>query len=189
MDIYQKLGAELKAPPENIRAVAEIESQGDGFLPTGEVKILFEPHVFWRCLAKKGITPKNHLKGNEDILYPTWQQGRYGKVSAQHGRLQRAVKIDRDCALMACSYGKFQVLGENYKDLGYKTIQEFVNAASTNEGQVELFVRFLKAKHLIDELQRGDFKTFALLYNGKYAEKNNYPAKMTNLATEYKKVY
>lgn len=189
---YKILAAELspKVKPYVLEAVASVESNGSGFLSSGEPKILFEPHVFWRCLTKLGIDPNKHTEGNKDILYKVWKLGSYGKYSEQHDRLQRAVEINREAALMACSWGAFQVLGENYKSLGYATIQELVNDAYTEHGQVRMFVRFLKSNHLVDELERQDFKTFALQYNGKSAAKNGYASKMRAAADKFKnKVY
>lgn len=189
---YKILAAELSpnVQPYVLEAVASVESNGSGFLASGEPKILFEPHVFWRCLTNLGIDPNTHTEGNKDILYKVWKLGSYGKYSEQHGRLQRAIKINREAALMACSWGAFQVLGTNYKSLGYATIQELVNDAYTEHGQVRMFVRFLKANHLFDELERQDFKAFALQYNGKSAAKNGYASKMRAAADKFKnKVY
>jgi hypothetical protein len=73
----------LGVEPEVVMAVAEVESSGDGFLPTGEPKILFEPHIFWRELKKRGIDPKT-ITGVEDILYEKWGTLPYGKPSVQH---------------------------------------------------------------------------------------------------------
>lgn len=180
---YKKLAAELgpNVKPYVLEAVAQVESYGAGFI-NGEPKILFEPHVFWRELVRKGINPRNYTKGNEDILYAKWRRGGYGLYSEQHARLRRAVAIDRDSALMACSWGAFQVMGENWHDLGYNTLQDFINDAYTEEGQVRLFVRFIKANHLIDELEREDYNSFALQYNGASAAKNNYANKMKAIA-------
>lgn len=44
IDAAKELGCEVAA----IKAVAEVESRGLGFLPTGEPKILFECHRFFK---------------------------------------------------------------------------------------------------------------------------------------------
>jgi len=36
----------LNVEVASIKAVAEVESSGDGFLADGKPKILFEPHIF-----------------------------------------------------------------------------------------------------------------------------------------------
>lgn len=176
---YREVAKELGIEVAVIKAVAEVESRGNGFMTNGEPTILFEPHVFWRVLKAKGIDPNKYTKGNTDILYPKFKTGHYGKTSEQHGRLQRAVKIDRDSALMAASWGKFQVLGENYKSLGYKTIQEFINDAYRNEdSHLDMFVRYVKVNNLVRYLKTKDWESFSRGYNGKSYAVNKYPQKL-----------
>lgn len=85
-----------------IKAVDKVESRGSGFLSNGDVKILFEPHIFWKYLKKANIIPVQ-----SDICYPTQGMQAYGSESMQHPKLQRAVKINRDVALMSASWGRF----------------------------------------------------------------------------------
>src|SRR5687768_5069995 len=100
---FEKSAFSPGVEPAVIKAVAEVESNDEGFLLNGQLKILFEPHIFWKQLRLKGIKPELHLQGNEDILYPTWKPGKYGPVSKQHDRLNRAAKIDREAALLSAS--------------------------------------------------------------------------------------
>lgn len=177
-----KINCEVAA----IKAVAEVESHGAGFLDSGEPKILFEPHVFWRCLIRKGIDPSKHTKGNSDILYKKWKRGAYGSVNIQHTKLQRAIKIDRDSALMACSWGMFQVLGENWKDLEYASLQSFINDAyESADKHLEMFIRFVQANRLDGFLRIKNFGQFALKYNGPEAEENKYPEKIQAAYKKY----
>src|SRR6188768_1334770 len=88
----------LGVEPAVIKAVAEVESKGSGFLPTGHPVVLFEPHVFWAELLKRNISP-GLITGASDILYHKWQTGKYGKTSAQPERLKRAIAINKDAAL------------------------------------------------------------------------------------------
>ena len=48
---------QIGVEPCAVKAVVDVESGGDGFLPDGRVKILFEGHVFWKELQKRGINP------------------------------------------------------------------------------------------------------------------------------------
>jgi len=180
---YKQIAASIssKVEPAVIQAVAEVESQGDGFLASGEPKILFEPHIFWRSLVKRNIDPNTYVKGNEDILYKNWKQGAYGSISSQPARQRKAMKINIDAALEAASYGRFQILGENWKSLGYNSIQEMAQDSKTDEGQIKMFVRYIKTNGLTKYLETKDFKNFALRYNGSSAEKNGYPKKMEDL--------
>ncbi len=176
-----RLGCDLAA----IKAVAEVESGGNGFLSTGEPTILFEPHLFWQQLIKVGINPKLYVKGNEDILYPVWKSGHYGKVSEQHNRLERASKINREAALKSASWGKFQILGKNHRLAGYEQLQDFINAMYKSEDEhLTAFVGFVQNNFLADELREHDWKGFAYGYNGAAYRKNKYDEK---LAAAYKK--
>lgn len=179
-DSAKLLNAEVAA----LKAVAEVESGGDGFLPTGEPKILFEPHIFWKELRKLNIDPAT-IKDADDILYPKWGAKPYGRVSQQHERMGRAVLISRDAALKSASWGKFQILGVNYKLAGFGTIQDFVNAMYKGEDEhLAAFVSFIKYTFLDDELRAKDWKGFARGYNGALYWKNTYDKK---LAAAYKK--
>ena len=47
----------LQIEPCALQAVCTVESSGQGFLPSGKPKILFEGHIFWRELAKRRYQP------------------------------------------------------------------------------------------------------------------------------------
>ncbi len=175
----KRLGCEVAA----IKAVEEVESNGSGMLPDGRPKILFEPHIFWRELKERGIKPKS-----SDICYPNWRPGTYGPISAQHGRLDRATAINREAALESCSWGKFQIMGFNFKMCGCANIQEFVNKIyKGEESQLELFVTYLINAGLADELRDKRWAAFALRYNGpRYAE-NKYDTKLARAYRKYSK--
>src|SRR5688572_26180955 len=122
----------LGVEPEAIQTVAEVESGGDGFLATGEPLILFEPHVFWRELKKRGIDPKT-ITDASDILYEKWGAKSYGKISAQHGKLKRAIEINKDAALSSASWGKFQIMGNNFAAAGFDSLDAFIFAMYGSE--------------------------------------------------------
>lgn len=180
VDTALTLGIETAA----IKAVAEVESSGSGFLDSGHPKILFEPHVFWDELKKRKIDPAK-ITGASDILYPVWGAKPYGKNSAQPNRLERAIQINKDAALSAASWGKFQIMGYNYELAGFPTLEAFVAAMSINEDQhLIAFANFVKNKGLVQYLQTRNWEKFAELYNGKGYKKNKYDVK---LAAAYQK--
>lgn len=162
-----------------IKAVAEVESSGQGFLADGQPKILFEPHIFWKQLRARGINPALFMEENSDILYPKWRPGAYGPVSKQHERLERAAKINRPAALESASWGKFQIMGFNWKVCGCESLQDFINAMYRSEDDhLRLFTAYIKALHLDDELRGHDWAGFALSYNGPLYRRNNYHLKL-----------
>lgn len=166
-----------------IKAVIEVESSGSGFLDTGEVKILFEPHIFWKELRKVGITPTI-----SDISYPRWGTRRYGRYSEQHSKLARAVSIHREAALKSASYGLFQIMGFNYRVTGCKDIQEFINKMFKDEdSQLELFTNYIINSFLDDELRELDWSGFARAYNGPSYYKYNYHGRLREAYLSFKK--
>lgn len=182
---YKKAAQSINVEVAAIKAVDFVESRGAGFLDSGEPKILFEGHKFWQELKKRGINPKDHVKGNEDILYEKWTKKFYLGGQAEHKRLAKAIKINRDAALASASWGRYQVLGNNWQDLGYKSLQEFINAMYKDEvAHLDSFVRFVKANKLIVPLRTKNWEVFASVYNGSGYKANAYDTKM---ATAYKK--
>jgi len=181
-DSATRIGCSLAA----IKAVAKVESGGNGFDALGTPVILFEPHIFWKRLKAKGFNPQKILSQHpeySDILYPVWGTKPYGKSSMQHTRLARAAVIHRDAALESASWGKFQILGMNWKLCGVPGLQEFINAIYKSEDEhLELFTDYIINTGLDDELCHLDWKGFARGYNGPLYWKNNYDKK---LATAY----
>lgn len=183
--IAKSYGIEFAA----LKAVIQVEASGQGFLPDGKPKILFEPHIFHRLLTNKNyITIRNRAKAeNPRICYLSWGAYPYGKVSEQHDRLAIASKYDRDTALESCSWGLGQVMGFHWQALGYPTLQAFVNAMYKDEAaQVDCMCRFIKVNGLIDELQRKDWVGFARGYNGAGFAKNQYDKKLAAAYRNYR---
>lgn len=183
--IAKSYGIEFAA----LKAVIQIEASGQGFLPDGKPKILFEPHIFHRLLTNKNyITIRNRAKAeNPRICYFSWGAYPYGKVSEQHDRLAIASKYDRDTALESCSWGLGQVMGFHWQALGYPTLQAFVNAMYKDEAaQVDCMCRFIEVNDLIDELQRKDWVGFARGYNGAGFAKNQYDRKLAAAYRNYR---
>lgn len=160
-----------------IKAVAEVESSGDGFLSTDEPKILFERHIF----SKR--TNRLFDKSNPGVSDAS--PGGYGAVSGQHKRLQEAVSLDRNAALMSASWGKFQIMGFNFALAGFNSLQEFITAMYQSEREhLIAFINFIKHTSLDDELRELRWADFARKYNGPQYQKNNYD---TKLLAAYKK--
>src|SRR5436305_5353027 len=87
-------------------AVLSVETSGCGFLDDRRPKILFERHVFSR--ETNGGFDASH----PDLSNPT--AGGYGAGgAAQYDRLQRAIVLDREAALLSTSWGLGQVMGYN----------------------------------------------------------------------------
>src|SRR5690606_24237621 len=118
-------------------------------------------------------------RSHPDISYSKWRPGTYGPAGAhQHNRLARAAELDRNAALMACSWGQFQLMGFNYEVCGHDTLQKFVNAMYRSaDDQLDGFVSYVINRGLADELQRKDWPGFAFGYNGAGYAANKYDEK------------
>lgn len=177
---YARAARALAVDVPAIKAVAEVESAGDGFLDTDEPTILFERHKFHKH------TGGRFSQAHPDISNP--KSGGYGKTKDQHARLQKAVALDRDAALMSTSWGKFQVLGENWEDLEYADLQEFINTMYRTEADhLDSFVRYVKANNLDGALRAHRWAAFAKGYNGKNYKAGKYHTKLARAYAKHNK--
>lgn len=153
---YLKAARSLNCEVAAIRAVADVESSGSGFDMFSNIKKRFEAHLFLR------------ETGQSASSYDT------------------AYQINARAAIRSTSWGKFQVLGSNFKDAGYSSPEAMVaNYKKSEQNQLDSFVRLIKAWGLTDELQNRQWAAFARAYNGpRYAE-NAYHTKMADRYQKY----
>ncbi len=171
-----------------LRAVQKIETGGrGGFLSTGKPTILFEGHVFWSQLRKRGIDPTRHVEGNEDILYQRWTRRWYKGGLGEWERLERAKAINVEAALASASWGMFQVMGFNYASCGESSVRSFVAKMSTSEEEqlllTSIFIR--NNMRMRSALKSKDWATFARLYNGTGYKANRYDTKLEQAYAYY----
>lgn len=188
---YKRASLDLGVEGAAVKAVASVESNGAGLIKDSQgnlvPKILFERHImFQRLRDYTPIKSADMAVKYPDIVNP--KAGGYKGGLAEHERLQRAVLIDRNTALESASWGSYQILGMHWKALGFNNVQEFVNKAYSEQGQLELFVRFIKANPAIHKaLKNKDWVEFARRYNGPAYQKNNYHIKMKEAYEKFSK--
>lgn len=177
-----------------VKAVNEIESSGKGFLLSGKPKILFEGHVFWRELEKRGIDPNTYYTNTTaNILYKNWTKKNYLGGEAEHLRLQKAKQLGSDqrfidAANASASWGCFQIMGFHALSLNYSSIDNFIEKMYANEGEhLHAFGQFLKTNHLISYLQNKNWSEFAKRYNGASYKVNKYDTKLAMAYAKYSK--
>ena len=179
---FARAAKSLGVSVATIKAVSQVESSGQGMLPSGKPKVLFEAHVFARQ------THHRYNASNPGISSATWNRSLYGKAGEhQWDRLEEARRLDPEAALKSASYGRFQIMGFNHKAAGYPDVKSFTDAMAKGEGeQLKAFANFIKAHptmHLA--LKKQDWAAFARAYNGpKYAE-NGYDAKLSRAHDRY----
>lgn len=89
------------------------------------------------------------------------------------------MNLDAQAALESASWGRFQIMGFNYRSAGYTTLANFVLAMFQSEANhLIAFVNFIKAQGLAEALANKDWAAFAAGYNGPAYNSNRYDLKM-----------
>lgn len=180
---YAGAATRLRCELAAIKAVAEVESSGDGFFASGRPKILFEAHLFSFRTARK------YDAAFPDISSKTRNTALYAYGEREYERLEKAMLLDRRAALKSASWGRFQILGSNHKLAGHAKVEDYVAAMCTSErGHLDAFVSFVTKKGIDVALRSKDWAAFAFVYNGpKYAE-HNYDGKMKAAYVKHSKL-
>ena len=175
----QKSAEPLGLDPCAVQAALSVESSGSGFLQDGRPKILFEGHVFWKELQKRGINPEPYAVKLTDIEYPAWDKSKYSGGAAEWERLNAAALINRPAALCSASWGLFQIMGFDYALCDFGSVETFVDAQEESEAvQLESFCAFIRSRGLARFLAKKDWANFAKQYNGSGYAANQYDVKL-----------
>jgi len=136
---------------DELRAVVTVEASGSGFDAQGRLKMLFEPHRFYRELGER----KRELAVTQGLAYERWGERPYPADS--YPRLLAAIKIDRPGALRSASWGLAQIMGFNAKSAGYATAEDMIaDFLDDEEKHLIAMVRFIISEALDDELRNHD---------------------------------
>ena len=162
-------------------SVIAVETYGVGFLPDRRPKILFERHVFSR------LTHHLYDESHPEVSNPS--QGGYGPEGAhQYKRLNEAIGLDRQAALMSASWGLGQVMGFNHLSAGFQDVEEMVSCMMDSErAQLLAMMKFIKEEGLDSALRQKNWRDFAEKYNGRDYAKNKYDEKLASFHEKYSK--
>ncbi|MGE0597040.1 MAG: N-acetylmuramidase family protein [Hyphomonadaceae bacterium] len=172
---FERVAAEIGCEWEAIAAVAQVESGPlGGFGADGRPIILYERHLFSRKTSRRYDASHPQISSRTSGGYPGSQSGRWAQLA-------EAYSLDPEAALQSASYGLFQVLGQNYTDLGMPNAHAYVSKLARSErDQLDAFVGFIRANNLSDELRDRRWADFARRYNGPEYERFQYDTKMAN---------
>lgn len=172
---------ELGCETEVVKSFAQVENP-NAWDSLERCKILFERHKFYKHTNGK------YKNTHSDICNP--KAGGYGKESEQYKKLYRAALLNEEAALKSASWGKYQIMGENFKQAGYKDVNSFVTDVSKRSEKLhlEIFVKFAqKSTALLAALKAKNWNNIARIYNGPQYEKNDYHNKLREAYEGFKK--
>lgn len=175
--IANELGIEV----EIALAVICVESGGSGFSTDGKMIIRFENHVFHTYFGSKSENNQkifdehftfNTKKRRDDHKYRAnksddWQTSHTGQA-AEWEAFEIARQIAETEAMYSISMGAPQVMGFNFKMIGYNSVQEMFTAFNKDiRYHIMALFDFCNANGTrIQYLLTRDFLSFAKAYNG-----------------------
>lgn len=178
-DAAKKLGCEV----EVIMAIGRQETKKSPFDSQNRPTVLYERHWFSRLTKHKfddenpDISGKKYKKGSaKDKNNKAIDDGdHYGVGDWQYKKISKAAALDEGAALQATSWGKFQVMGFNYRYCGFKNVQDFVESMCISEKKhLEALVGYCKGRKLEDAMKLKDWDVIATKYNGTANAENDY---------------
>jgi hypothetical protein len=169
-------GNKLGVDVATIRAVLEVETAGAGFDAKKRLKLLFEPHIFYKQL---GPGPKRDEAVKQGLAYAKAGTRPYPPLSKRYDQISAAIAIDETAALNSASWGLPQIMGFNHEAAGFQSAKDMITSMLEGEDQqLEAFASLMPAWKLGEALKNRDWRTFALKYNGPNALKNGYNTKL-----------
>lgn len=185
---FEKMAHELGIEKAALKAVVEVEcSNKGGFLRDGRPRILFEGHIFWQRLRKRGIDPEALAAQHPDIVYPKWVRTHYKGGAGEWERFARAEKIHPVAAIESASWGMFQIMGFHWATCGCSSAEEFRGLMERSEAdQMRLSLHFMQKTGIAKWLKTKDWATFALRYNGSGYRANRYDTRLAEAYERFK---
>lgn len=167
---YRRAASRLGVSVPIVKAVADVESGRDGpFDSLGRPTVLFEPHKF------SEFTGHRFDETHGGVSYRKWKTRPYPTGTADERNQANWAKIEyaaalpdaRDAAYRSASYGRFQIMGFNWKVCGYPSLDDFLDAMRRSEaGHLDAFIGYIEANNLARHLTAGRWVDFAAGYNG-----------------------
>ncbi len=165
----------------SIKAVIDVEAGVNhrGIWEAGKPLVAFSASLFRSQAQKRGIDVGKYASAYPDV-FAAPKIKKYGSYeAAQYERLQQAMAIDSVAAISSTYWGMFQIMGENWKFCGCRSIDEFVRRMSASEReQLDMFVAFLRSTGMDQYLRDRQWAKFARRYNGPSYARRGYHTKL-----------
>jgi len=171
---YKNLAKEFNISISKVKAIDSVESNRQGFDPkTHKIIIQFEPRYFKRISRLiSGIWSLNKV----DIQRQEWKA------------FNDAFAKNPTAAMESTSIGRMQVMGEHWKRLGFKDVNQMWDYAKDSEmNQLWLGLKFIETdKKLFEAVKIWDTKKVAYYYNGKNYWIKGYDKKLEAAEIKYR---
>jgi N-acetylmuramidase len=172
-----------------VHAVAAVESGGrTGFDARKRPIIRYENHVFRRLThARYDRSHPDLSAGYNSAQYrSTHRFGGTKYADEQWALLHAAFALAPDQAVMSCSWGMFQVMGENYRNVGWLNVHQFVEDMFSSANQhLRAFLGFCRHAGLVPYLKTHQWARFAQGYNGPSYRTNHYDTQLAHYYAQY----
>lgn len=181
---YERAARELGVETAAVHAVASVEAGGrTGFDARNRPKIRYENHYFRRLTNRR----YDRTHPNLSCAYNSRQYRlTHGRNSDQYALLHEAFALAPAAAVESCSWGMFQVVGENYRDVGWTDLEQFTTDMFYSEAQhLRAFLGFCRHNNLVRHLRTHNWTAFARAYNGPAYADNAYDVKMRTAYQQY----
>jgi len=199
-NLLAMLGGTLGISSSAACAVLAVESAGEGFW-NGRMVIRFETHIFNRYWGRSNQAAFwSHFSQNPDKgwLEQKWRPDTgawrelHTKAAGQDEEwavLEFARGLNEMAALRSISMGAPQIMGFNYRKIGFESPRAMFDAFSVDErAHVLGLFDFIRSDHrMVWGLRTGDWEAFARIYNGP-GQAETYGTMIGNNATAAKEL-
>lgn len=171
---YSALAKQFGYPLARIKAIDFVEGSGFGFDPkTKKMLIQFEPGYFRRISR---------------LITGFWALNKVDVQTKEWLAFNDAFSKNPTAAMESTSIGRMQVMGENWKVLGFKSVGDMWEFAKKSEvNQLWLGLKFISTKPLLHKaVLTGEYKNIAYYYNGKNYWIKGYDKKLASAELKFK---
>ncbi len=161
--LYQDTAAALDIKPQALRALAVVESDEKPFTQGGAPVVRLEI-AHWK---------RNRYASKPALAFDRCVNS--GDLDVRWAQFQAMHRCQPEAAILAHSFGLFQIMGFNHLACLCATPEAFLAEVMSLEGQFRMVERLiLSSPDLLGALRRQDAARVALHYNGKAYAQNRY---------------
>lgn len=170
-DHYRQMADALGIRPQQVRAIAVIESAEKPFTKQGNPVVRFEAHHWRRHRIASRLGQSFDQAKNSNDLDERWIQ------------FEAMYRVDPLAAVKCHSFGWGQIMGFNHRLAGFETTDAFLDAMRTLEGQNRAFVNFVTNSPMLHTaFKQHNIQQVALHYNGPRYADNRYDSKFASIS-------